>query len=142
MADLKDSGERQRFQSGAVRDTAANKPLLELLPPWSLFAWGWIMAAGAKKYAARNWEQGMPISRYLSSAQRHIQAYMAGLRDEPHLWQALWNIGGAVHTQILVYLGVYPIEFYDLPTHVPGRPEILSAFEKERVDSLWKPEAK
>jgi len=136
MADLKDSGERQNFQSGAVRDTAADKPLLELLPPWALFAWGWIMDAGAKKYAVRNWERGMPISRYLSSAQRHIQAYMAGFRDEPHLWQALWNLGGAVHTQILVYIGVYPAELYDMPSHVPGKPEILSAFEKERIDSF------
>jgi hypothetical protein len=137
MGELKDSGERQQFQTGAVRDTATGKPLMELLPPWSLFAWGWIMEAGARKYAARNWEKGMPISRYLSSAQRHIQMYLAGFRDEPHLWQALWNIGGAVHTQILVYLGVYPSNFYDLPTHVPGeRPEILSQFEKERIDSF------
>jgi hypothetical protein len=146
MADLKDSGERQQFKTGAVRDAAVRKPLLELLPPWALFAWGWIMEAGARKYAARNWEKGMPISRYLSSAKRHIEAYQAGFRDEPHLWQALWNIGGAVHTQILVYLGVYPKDFYDLPNHIGTEPApILSAFERERVDEMMhssRPEAK
>src|ERR1700679_449374 len=136
MADLKDSGNRQTFETDAVRDTSGNKPLMELLPPWTLFAYGWIMEAGARKYAARNWEKGMPISRYISSAQRHLQMYMAGMRDEPHLWQALWNVGGAVHTQILTYLGIYPKEFYDLPNHVgKGQAPILSEFEKTRVDS-------
>jgi hypothetical protein len=138
-AELKDSGARQSFASGAVRDTATGKPRLALLPPWALFAWGWIMDAGAIKYAARNWEKGMPITRYLESAKRHIEAYMAGFRDEPHLWQALWNIGGAVHTQILVYIGAYPAEFYDVPNHLNGdRPEILSQFEKTRVDAMMK----
>jgi Domain of unknown function (DUF5664) len=137
MADLKDSGERQSFQSGAVRDTATNKPLLELIPSWAMFAYGWIMEAGARKYAARNWEKGMPISRYISSAQRHLEQYKAGLRDEAHLWQALWNVGGAIHTQVLVYLGVYPPEFYDLPNHVGKDPApILSEFEKERIDKM------
>jgi hypothetical protein len=134
---LKDSGQRQSFTTGAVRDTATGKPCLELNPPWAMFAYGWIMEAGATKYAARNWEKGMPISRYLSSALRHIQNYMAGFRDEPHLWQAFWNIGGAIHTQILVYLGIYPAEFYDLPNHIGKDPApILSEFEKARVDGM------
>lgn len=137
MAELKDSGTRQEFKTGAVRDTAGNKPLLELVPGWSLLAWGWIMEAGAKKYSARNWEKGMPISRYLSSAKRHIESYQLGFRDEPHLWQALWNIGGAVHTQILVYLGIYPFDFYDLPSHIgTEQAPILSEFERIRIDGM------
>ena len=136
-AELKDSGARQTFQTGAVRDSAGNKSLMELLPPWALLAYGWIMEAGARKYAARNWEKGMPLSRYISSAQRHLQAYIMGFRDEPHLWQALWNVGCAVHTQILVYIGVYPKEFYDMPNHVGvGEAPILSEFEKIRVDAM------
>lgn len=139
MSELKDSGVREQFKTGAVRDTAGNKPLLELIPGWASFAYGWIMEAGAKKYAARNWEKGMPMSRYLSSAKRHIESYQLGFRDEPHLWQALWNIGGAVHTQILVYLGIYPAEFYDLPNHI-GKEEapILSEFERLRIDGMMK----
>ena len=137
--DLKDSGTREQFTSGAVRDAAGNKSLLELIPGWALFAYGWIMEAGKRKYSARNWEKGMPLSRYLSSAKRHIEAYQLGFRDEPHLWQALWNVGGAVHTQVLVYLGVYPKEFYDLPNHIgTGQPPILSQFEQERIDSMMK----
>ena len=98
MSELKDSGARQSFTTGAVRDTAAGKPLLELLPSWALFSWAWIMEAGARKYAARNWEQGMPMSRYLASAHRHLELYRMGYREEPHLWQALWNVA-AVSTR-------------------------------------------
>lgn len=135
--DLKDSGKREEFKSGAVRDTATGKPLLELVPGWAYLAYGWIMEAGARKYAARNWEKGMPMSRYLSSAKRHIELYLMGYRDEPHLWQAFWNIGGAIHTSVLVYIGVYPESFYDLPNHVSNK-EIgpLGEFERERVDKL------
>jgi len=139
VAELKDSGQREKFNSGAVRDTASGKPLLELLPSWSVLAYAWIMEAGARKYAARNWEKGMPMSRYLSSAHRHLEAYRMGFRDEPHLWQAFWNIGGAIHTSILVHLGIYPQEFFDLPNHVSDK-EIgpLGEFELERVNGMMK----
>jgi hypothetical protein len=97
------------------------------------------MEAGARKYAARNWEQGMPMSRYLASAHRHLELYRMGFRDEPHLWQALWNIGGAIHTSILVHIGVYPADFYDLPNHVGlERPPVLGEFERVRVDAVMK----
>lgn len=139
MPELKDSGGRQTFETGAVRDTASGKPLFELLPSWSLMAWAWIMESGAKKYAARNWEKGMPMSRYLASAHRHLELYRMGFRDEPHLWQALWNIGGAIHTSILVHIGVYPREFYDMPCHVGNtQPPILGDFELTRVEGVMK----
>ena len=136
---LRDSGQRQKFATGAVRDTTGGKPLLELLPGWALFAWAWIMEAGALKYAARNWEQGMPMSRYLASAHRHLELYRLGFRDEPHLWQALWNVGGCIHTSIMVHIGIYPAEFYDLPNHVgKEQPPVLGEFERVRVDTLMK----
>src|ERR1039457_2453634 len=63
--ELKDSGTRQEYNTGAVRDAEENKGMVELNPPWATFAIGWIMEAGAKKYSSRNWERGMPISRYI-----------------------------------------------------------------------------
>lgn len=135
--ELKDTGDRRSFTTGAVRDRGGMKPALVLIPAWSEFAYGWILEAGAKKYAARNWEKGMPMSEYINSAERHIKKYKAGWRDEPHLWQAFWNIGCAIHTQIMIYIGVYPAEFYDLPNHVGKDPApILSEFEKVRVDGM------
>jgi hypothetical protein len=140
MAELKDSGERQKFVTGAVRDTASGKPRLGLLPGWALLAWGWIMDAGAVKYEARNWEKGMPVSRYIESAKRHIELYQIGFRDEPHLWQALWNIGGAIHTTVLVHIGLYPEEFYDMPNHLYPNQEVpmFSDFESERIEKVLK----
>lgn len=139
MSDLKDSGTRQSFKTGAVRDTAAGKPLFELLPGWALMAYAWIMEAGARKYDSRNWEKGMPMSRYLASAHRHLELYRLGFRDEPHLWQAFWNIGGCIHTSVLVHIGVYPKEFYDLPNHAGGTmPPVLGAFELNSINSIMK----
>lgn len=142
-SELKDSGERRTFETGAVRDRAAGKSKPILNPPWATLALGWIMEAGSRKYAARNWEKGMPLGEYIDSAQRHLEDYKLGKRDEPHLWQALWNISCAVHTQVLIYLGVYPHEFYDIPNHISKDPiPVMGEFERMRVDKLvgeeWK----
>ena len=117
-SELKDSGTRQNFSTGAVRDAQENKGMFHLLPYVAVFLLARIYEMGAKKYAARNWEKGMPISRYIDSAQRHLAKYMIGMRDEPHLSMAAWNIIGALHTAVQVYLGRLPAEFNDLPNHV------------------------
>jgi hypothetical protein len=61
-----------------------------------------------------------------------------GFRDEPHLWQAFWNIGCAIHTSVQVHLGLYPAEFYDMPNHVltGKQPPVLGHYEQQRVDEL------
>lgn len=136
---LKDSGTRQKFQTGAVRDAQVNKGRFDLIPPFALLLLSLIYELGAKKYADRNWEKGMPLSRYLESAQRHIQKYIAGLRDEPHLSMAFWNIAGALHTAAMVYLGVYPDKFNDLPNHLPtDKPLVLNSLEIEAIEG-WFP---
>src|SRR5581483_3199565 len=88
---LKDSGARQHFETGSVRDTSEGKGDFSLIPPYAEMAYACILQDGAMKYAARNWEKGQPVSRYITSARRHLAKYVAGLRDEPHLWQAFWN---------------------------------------------------
>lgn len=53
-------------------------------PPLALISWPavWeeakVLAFGAKKYAAWNWENGLPHSRTLGAALRHITAYLSG----------------------------------------------------------------
>lgn len=118
--ELKDSGTRRSFDSGAVRDAQENKGRFDLLPFWPQLAYAVIMEAGAKKYSANNWRKGMPISIYINSAIRHLEKYKMGLRDEPHLWQALWNVSCAVHAQIQIYLGLYPKTFNDLFDDING----------------------
>lgn len=141
MSELKDSGTRQAFESGAVRDTQGGKGRFDLIPFWPLFAYACIMEAGAIKYAANNWRKGMPISRYIDSAERHLGKYKSGFRDEPHLWQALWNIGCAIHTQVELYFGRYPNQFNDLFSDFEPNKEdvtLVSDFEIQRLESFRK----
>lgn len=71
---------------------------------------------GAEKYGERNWEKGQPLSRYLDSAMRHLNSFLAGQRDEDHLAAARWNIGALMHTEMMIQLGHLPQELNDLPS--------------------------
>lgn len=115
---LKDSGDRRTFSTGAVRDAASGKGKPSLVPNFVIWLLSRIYEDGAAKYASRNWEKGMPLSQYLDSAERHIAKLKAGMRDEPHATQALWNIVGYVYTASLIKLGVRPKELNDMPNQL------------------------
>ena len=46
---------------------------------------------GALKYGEHNWEKGIPISRYIDSALRHLMKGLAGETDEDHAAAFIWN---------------------------------------------------
>lgn len=115
---IKDSGERQKFQTGAVRDTQGGKGRFDLIPAYPLRRLAQHYENGAKKYADRNWEKGMPLSRFLDSAERHINAYKDGERSEDHLVAAAWNLFGFIWTEEMVRRGVLPKELDDLGQHL------------------------
>ena len=46
---------------------------------------------GALKYGERNWQKGIPISRYIDSATRHLMKDLAGETDEDHAAAFVWN---------------------------------------------------
>ena len=56
---------------------------------------------GSVKYTDRNWEKGMPFSRYVDSAKRHLDKFVMGMTDEDHLAAAAWNIFAIMHHQEL-----------------------------------------
>ena len=89
---LKDSGERQKFETGAQRDVQENKGRYDLLPPGPLKRMAVLYEKGAQKYEERNWEKGIPASRCFSSAIRHLFQWLQGMDDEDHLAAAAWNI--------------------------------------------------
>ena len=93
---IQDSGTRREFESGAVRDMAEGKGRCDLLPMCALLRLARHYEQGAKKYADRNWEKGIPVSVMMDSAIRHILKYMDGWTDEDHLCAAAWNILGAM----------------------------------------------
>lgn len=53
---------------------------------------------GAKKYAERNWQIGIPLHCYIDSGVRHYFKFMRGDDDEPHDRAFLWNMLGALWT--------------------------------------------
>ena len=134
---FKDSGKRQEFETGAVRDVQQSKGRYDLMPPFASMFLARIYENGCLKYGDRNWERGIPVERYLDSAMRHIMKYQAGMRDEPHLSMALWNLSSAVWTAAMVTLGLRPRSLFNLPSHVSPDPvEPLSPFEIEALEQF------
>jgi len=115
---LHDSGERQDFGTGAVRDTQVGKGRYDLLPPAAIFAVARVFEEGARKYTPRNFEQGMPLTRFVDSALRHIFKHLEGCRDEPHMAQAAWNLLAYIHIATQIQKGLLPEELNDLPNHM------------------------
>lgn len=74
------------------------------------------MKKGALKYGERNCEKGIPIHSLIDSAFRHLAKYMMGMKDEPHLRAAAWNILFALYMEIK-----HP-ELQDIPTRTIGDP--------------------
>lgn len=115
---LKDSGERESFENGAIRDTSINKGRFDLIPPHSLKRLAIHYELGSKKYSDNNYLKGMPTKRCLESALRHINDYRMGLDDEDNLSAAIWNLIAVIETEYLISLGILPKhlddgKFYD-----------------------------
>ena len=53
---------------------------------------------GAKKYAERNWEKGIPMHCYVDSGVRHLLKYYDEWQDEPHDRAFMWNMFGLLWT--------------------------------------------
>jgi hypothetical protein len=94
----KDSGKREEFTSGMVRDTQDDKPRYDLLDRAFLKRWAELMARGAKKYGENNWRQasGEPeLRRFEASALRHIFQWLEGDISEDHAAAVAFNLAGA-----------------------------------------------
>ena len=99
---LSDTGERITYDVGnAIREPSSGKGRFDLVSPFALRRLAKHYENGARKYADRNWEKGMPFSRYVDSAMRHLSQFMMGMEDEDHLAAAAWNICSIMHHQEL-----------------------------------------
>ncbi|WHH58463.1 dATP/dGTP diphosphohydrolase domain-containing protein [Petroclostridium sp. X23] len=97
MNGIQDSGKREEFGTGAIRDIQTGKGRFDLISPEGLFRLARWYELGTLKYSDRNWEKGIPISRCISSAFRHLVKYMAGWTDEDHLAAVAWNVFAIMH---------------------------------------------
>jgi hypothetical protein len=102
---------------GAVREITSGKGRYDLMSPLALKRLAKVFERGISKYSCRNWERGMPLSRYVESALRHIFQFLEGLDDEDHLGQAEWNIHALAHTKECIDRGLLPKELNDLPDY-------------------------
>lgn len=111
---VKDSGEREEWDTGSRRDTREGKGRYDLLPPEGIRRLAKVYEAGAAKYDDRNWEKGQPLSRFLDSACRHLFAVLEGKQDEDHAAQAAWNLLGFITISERIETGALPRTLDDL----------------------------
>ena len=115
--EMKDSGHRREFESGAKRDRAEGKGRFDLLSPMAIKRMADVMEKGAAKYAARNYEKGMPLSNFVDSAMRHLFQFLEGHRDEDHIAQAAVNCMMLMQIQVSIERGILPKDLDDLPDY-------------------------
>lgn len=99
MYKVKDGGKRKKFRTGMIREPSTDKPRYDLVYKPGLKRLAMVMAQGAKKYAARNWEKASTkeeLDRFLESANRHFEQFFDGDTDEDHGAQCAFNIFGAM----------------------------------------------
>ena len=101
---VKDSGKRQEFESGMVRDTTEGKAdWTRLLSGPMLKRWQAHLEKGAVKYpdispGVANWtlaETPEEYHRYRVSAMRHFMQWLDGEVDEDHAAAVFFNLNGA-----------------------------------------------
>jgi len=114
---MDDSGHRQEFATGAVRDTAEGKPRPDLVSPFAMRRLGAWLEQGAAKYSEHNWERGIPIARCLASLYRHLLAYQAGDSDEDHAAAIMCNAMFIIHMEEMINRGVLPADLDDRPRY-------------------------
>lgn len=114
----KDSGARENFSTGMVRDTQKNKARFDLV--WKPLLWRWaeLMARGAEKYGANNWMKAATqeeLDRFRASAERHLQQYLRGDKDEDHAAAVLFNLAGAEYVETRMLECSNELKQLDLP---------------------------
>ena len=97
----KDSGKRQSWDSGMVRDTNEGKTDFTYLVmpgvPYEdqpLHRLMGLYMRGAEKYSRDNWTKANSpeeLQRFKESAFRHWMMYLSGDREEDHLAAFIWN---------------------------------------------------
>lgn len=104
-----DSGKRQSFASGMVRDTADDKTqYIRVFDGPMLKRWAEHLTKGAAKYpdvqpGKPNWMLATgkaEAERFRASAARHFAQWLAGETDEDHAAALFFNVNGYEYVQL------------------------------------------
>ncbi len=128
---MEDSGKRQEFESGAVRDSADGKSRPDLQSPYAQERIGHWLRLGAEKYNERNWEAGMSFSRCVASIERHLVAYKMGRREEDHLAAIAVNAQFLMHYEAMIQSGGLSISLDDMPHYEDRRKPVAVVLEQQ-----------
>jgi hypothetical protein len=97
--EVKDSGKREEFASGMVRDTEEGKIKYHLIASGPMLKrWAKHLTSGAKKYSDDNWMKASgeeEYQRFRKSAFRHFMQWFQGDTDEDHAAAVYFNLNGA-----------------------------------------------
>lgn len=109
--EIKDSGRRQEFEGGMMRDTEDGKidftNLMEHFEPMGT-RYAAHLTQGRQKYpdpepGVPNWKLADAdpemVERYKRSAARHFKQWLAGETDEDHAAAVIFNINGAEYVK-------------------------------------------
>jgi hypothetical protein len=93
---IKDSGEREGYDSGMVRDVETDKPDYTLIYDGPIMdRYAAHLTKGAAKYGRQNWQLANSRDerdRFQRSAARHFRQWMAGETDEDHAAAVVFNM--------------------------------------------------
>lgn len=106
---------KQTFDTGAQRDDAVLKGRPSLIPAVATYRKAIHLEKGAEHYGDRNWEKGMPLSRVIDSAIRHLIQFTDGDTSEDHLAAAACNVDFLIYFQEAIRAGELPIDLDDRP---------------------------
>lgn len=115
--ETKDSGVRESFAGGMVRDTQKNKPRYDLCWKPLYKRWAELMGRGAEKYGENNWKQAcddVAFKRFQASAERHLMQWLEGDTTEDHGAAVIFNLAGAEYCK-LQFAETYEKLTEDLP---------------------------
>ncbi len=102
------------YITGSVRSQENGRGRFDLVPPEFIARLAVRLEAGAEKYGEHNWEKGQPLSRYLSSLNRHILQFTVGMTNEDHLAAAEFNLAALQWTLAMVLQGKLPDVLNDI----------------------------
>jgi len=111
--DVKDSGKREEYDSGMVRDTDEGKTLWHLVADGPMLKrYAEHLTKGAAKYTPRNWMKARgeeEYDRFRESAYRHfMQWYLGEGTEEDHASATLFNMNGAEYVAAMMSEGPDP----------------------------------
>lgn len=81
-----------QYEGGSIREDVPGKGCYNYISPVGLRRLAQRCEYGDRKYHVKDdYKKGLPTSKALNSALRHLNQYMAGDNSEDHLAACVWN---------------------------------------------------